>query len=109
MSTNRNLSKSGPPAVNPDSTTIPALGVQFLGPGSPEWGTWRARLEKVSVQDNRTNTFYLHNSHKGYTHGCAETCDELYDRFVKLHDQGVGYIYLDVRYAGNSTNGGTKQ
>lgn len=24
------------------------------------------------------NTFYLHNSHKGYTHGCVETCDDLY-------------------------------
>ena len=95
--------------VNPDSTTIPALGVQWLGPGSPDWGTWRARLEKVSVQDNRVNTFYLHNSHKGFTHGCVETCDDLYDRFQKLHDQGVGYVYVDVRYAGDSTNGGTKQ
>lgn len=55
------------------------------------------------------NTFYLHNSHKGFGHGCVETCDDLYDRFVKLHDQGVVYIYVDVRYAGDSTNGGTKQ
>jgi RHS repeat-associated protein len=93
--------------VNRDGTTIPGLGVQWLGPGSPDWGTWRARLEKVSVQDNRVNTFYLHNSHKGFTHGCVETCDDLHDRFLKLHDQGVGYIYVDVRYATDSTNGGT--
>jgi hypothetical protein len=93
--------------VNSNGTSIPGVGVQWLGPGSPDWGTWRARLEKVSVQDNRVNTFYLHNSHKGFTHGCVETCDDLYQKFVDYHNQGVGYIYVDVRYAGDSTNGGT--
>lgn len=96
-------------AANPDHTTIPAFGVQLIVPESPDWGTWRARLEKVSVQDNRTPpTFYLHNSHKGRTEGCVETCSDLYDRFVELHDQGIRYIYVDVRYAGDSTNAGTK-
>jgi RHS repeat-associated protein len=109
---NLGLDPARPVGVTPYQdgyTTVPGLGVQWIGPGSPDRGTWRARLEKVSVQDNRVNTFYLHNSHKGYTHGCVETCDDLYRRFVDLHNQGVGYIYVDVRYAGSSTNGGTKQ
>ncbi len=91
----------------PDGTSLQGFGVQSLGQVSLDWGTWRARLEKVSVKNNRTNTFYLHNSHKGYTHGCVETCDDLYQRFVDYHTNGVGYIYVEVRYAGNSTNGGT--
>src|SRR5215469_15100562 len=51
-------------------TTAPGVGVEWIGPGSDDWGTWRARLEKVSVHSTRDN-FYLHTSHKGYTHGCA--------------------------------------
>jgi RHS repeat-associated protein len=72
------------------------------------WGTWRARLEKVKVNSNRDN-FYLHNSTKGYTHGCVETCNDLYDRFAKYHQQGVGSILVNINYTTNSTNGGTKQ
>ncbi|SRR6266478_835177 len=77
--------------------------------GYPEgWGTWRARLEKVRVNSSRDN-FYLHNSAKGYTHGCVETCDGLYDRFAKYRQQSVGSILVNIRYTTDSTNGGTKQ
>jgi len=72
------------------------------------WGTWRARLEKVKVNSKRDN-FYLHNSTKGYTHGCVETCDDLYDRFSKYHQQGLGSILVNIRYTTESTNGGTRQ
>jgi RHS repeat-associated protein len=77
--------------------------------GYPEgWGTWRARLEKVRVGSKRDN-FYLHDSTKGYTHGCIETCSDLYDRFAKYHQQGIGSILVNVSYTTQSTNGGTKQ
>jgi len=71
------------------------------------WGTWRARLQPMNVSTKRGN-FYLHNSTKGYTHGCVETCDSLYNRFVTYHDQGLAGIDVLVDYTTNSTNGGTK-
>jgi uncharacterized protein RhaS with RHS repeats len=87
-----------------DRYRLPAGGWAY-----PEgWGTWRARLEKVRVNTNRHN-FYLHNSAKGYTHGCVETCSDLYNRLVGYHDQGIGSILVNVQYSTTTTNGGTKQ
>jgi RHS repeat-associated protein len=93
-----------------------AYGVQrirpsYVGPNGetliPEgWGSWRARLEPINVSTTRSN-FYLHNSTKGFTHGCVETCDSLYNRFVTYHDQGLATIDVLVDYTTNSTNGGT--
>lgn len=54
---NLGLDPARPVRVNQDSSTKPAFGVQLIGPGSEDWGTWRARLEKVSVHDSRDNTF----------------------------------------------------
>ena len=83
----------------------------YVGPNGetlvPEgWGTWRARLQPLNVSTTRSN-FYLHNSTKGFTHGCVETCDSLYNRFVTYHDQGLAGIDVLVDYTTNSTNGGT--
>jgi len=93
-----------------------AYGVQrirpsYVGPNGetliPQgWGTWRARLAPINVSTTRSN-FYLHNSTKGFTHGCIETCDGLYNRFVTYHDQGLASIDVLVDYTTNSTNGGT--
>lgn len=78
-------------------------------PGSSEdWGTWRARLEKVDVDSSR-NAFYLHDSRKGHTQGCIETCSDLYDSFVRYHNHGIKWLPVRVQYSGTSTNGGTKQ
>ncbi|HVO63643.1 MAG TPA: RHS repeat-associated core domain-containing protein, partial [Terriglobales bacterium] len=100
----------------PTNELAAAYGVQRIRPeytlsdgriGYPTgWGTWRARLEPRDASTARHN-FYLHNSTKGYTHGCIETCDTLYDRFVKYHDQGLRGIDVMVDYTTNSTNGGT--
>ncbi len=94
----------------------PGYGVQRIRPqytlsngqiGYPTgWGTWRARLEPRDVSGGRHN-FYLHNSTKGYTHGCVETCDSLYSRFSAYHDSGLRGIDVLVDYTTNSTNGGT--
>ena len=89
----------------------PGFGVQWISGeyDAPEWGNWRARLERVSVKSKRAGNFYIHDSSKGYTHGCIETCSDLYQRFVDYHKQGVGYLPVQVRYTSGSTNGGTKQ
>jgi RHS repeat-associated protein len=69
------------------------------------WGTWRARLE-LKKPGERTS-FYLHNSTKGYTHGCIETCDELLDEMKKLRTSGQKALDVRVSYLDKTTNGGT--
>lgn len=59
------------------------------------------------MKPTKRDNFYLHNSTKGFTHGCVETCDSLYDKFVKYHEQGLSSIDVQVRYTTTSTNGGT--
>jgi len=98
------------PIGNGQLGLAPGVGVQFITGAfiAPEWGDWRARLQKVKLRHPTSrDNFYLHNSHKGYTHGCVETCDALYDRFVDYHNHGVGSIDVNVRYTTSSTSGGT--
>ncbi|MGP3954042.1 hypothetical protein [Streptomyces sp. 7N604] len=52
-------------------------GIEFLpiggnGPVRPEWGTFRVRLTPVRGNMHGRSGFYLHNSRKGYSHGCVE-------------------------------------
>jgi hypothetical protein len=83
------------------------LDGEVIGMGA--WGTWRARLEQVRVRSPRTGNFYLHNSKKGFTHGCVETCDALYDALVDYRNQGLQEIFVRIKYTTFFTNGGTKK
>lgn len=52
-------------------------GIQFLrvggnGPVDPQWGTLRVRLTPQRGNMHGRGGFYLHNSHKGFSHGCTE-------------------------------------
>jgi RHS repeat-associated protein len=89
--------------------TIPSIGIQRVE-GSPDWGSWRARLEPRSdtVTHGRT-WFYLHNSHKGYTSGCVETCDALLDDLNTWRSMGNSHIDVFVNYVDPTTNGRTKR
>jgi RHS repeat-associated protein len=86
--------------------TVPAYGVERFDTRQDDWGSWRARLEKVKVNSKR-DTFYLHDSAKGFTHGCIETCGRLYGILVDYHNRGLAGIFVNVQYTGDSTNGGT--
>ena len=54
--------------------------------------------------------FYLHDSTKGYSHGCIEVESKLFGHLRKYHDASKKqFIILQVKYvAGKNTNGGTK-
>lgn len=104
----------------PTKELAAAEGVQriresYRGPnGEPliptGWGTWRARLDPVKLKIKTTrHNFYLHNSKKGFTHGCIETCDALYNIFVQYHNEGVTAIDVLVNYTTQSTYGGTDE
>ena len=87
----------------PDSYTT-QNGRTFIYPG---WGTWRMRLDPRRGNTFGRSNFYLHNSHKGYTHGCVETCNELLNDVVNYRSNGNKAIDVLIRYTTPSTNGGT--
>lgn len=72
------------------------------------WGSWRARLEHVSGNTFGRSNFYLHNSHKGFTHGCVETCNQLLQDILREREAGEDWIYFTIRYTAQHTYGGTR-
>lgn len=54
--------------------------------------------------------FYLHDSIKGYSHGCIEADTKLFVHLRKYHSITKKLtVILQVKYApGRGTNGGTK-
>jgi RHS repeat-associated protein len=95
----------------PDGQAYADYGIQRFDPYSEAWGSWRARLEKVKLNNpTPRDNFYLHDSEKGYTLGCIETCKDLYKRLADYRNRRSGrqdYMPVRVRYTTNSTNGGT--
>lgn len=73
------------------------------------WGTIRARLTPDSSTKTfgRTN-FYLHDSTKGYSHGCIEVEHSLFDRLLRVRNKFTK-IALMVKYPSpeTSTRGNT--
>lgn len=102
----------------------PAWGVQTIPRGrdagacDPYWANWgnqRVRIEPADAITQKAcrparGGFYIHDSSKGYSHGCIEI-----DRgfFVSLRARSAvnrtGYLTLRVKYVlGRPTNGGTR-
>jgi hypothetical protein len=83
----------------------------------PEWGRNRVRLTKLHIDNPKArgrDGFFLHDSTKGYTHGCIEIDTHFFER-LRLHaaaavQLGVKKILLlKVAYPAKdaTTNGGT--
>lgn len=102
-------------------------GIQYLpiggNPGSPlvypQWGSMRVRIEPTSVPPSQRGGFYLHNSAKGFTHGCVEIGNALGQKRQDFFDLLVEYasvrrdktsLMLKVKYRtpDTSTRGNTK-
>lgn len=102
----------------------PAWGVQSIPRGTkagdcePYWANWgynRARLEPANIEtktkcDPTRGGFYLHDSTKGYSHGCIEVETNLLKE-LKQHSirTGLSRILLQVKYEGKTTYGKTDQ
>ncbi|HEY7423655.1 MAG TPA: hypothetical protein VH682_05365 [Gemmataceae bacterium] len=86
-------------------------GVQSFSP-SPDWGTQRVRLhlkrldemairQKVGDQGLKVaksrGGFYLHNSHKGYTHGCVEVSDSFFTKLAEYRRKKHHKAHLTLR------------
>jgi RHS repeat-associated protein len=75
---------------------------------SPDWGSWRARLQpRPGTKTRGRGGFYLHNSAKGYTHGCIETCDQLLEQLIRVRNSGATQIDVIVDYSDTTTYGRT--
>jgi hypothetical protein len=81
----------------------------------PDWGTRRIRIHKGPGNTTKRNNFYLHDSAKGYSHGCIEVVgkffDDLRNDLVNMRSGKRYDLTLNVKYASpeSSTNGGTKK
>ena len=103
----------------------PSWGIQSISSGeaagecAPYWANWgknRARMEpadlatKSKCSPTMRGGFYLHDSTKGYSHGCIEVENRIFPllrAFNKSTNKNT--IILKVKYnKGVVTNGGTK-
>lgn len=104
----------------------PAWGIQTIPRGEqagdcePYWANWgnnRVRLEPADAQTKGRcvpvmhNGFYIHDSTKGFSHGCIEVEGRFFNllrNYAKTRSHTR--MILKVEYKeGQSTNGGTKQ
>jgi hypothetical protein len=78
----------------------------------PGWGTIRARLEPMAGTNTfgRSN-FYIHNSSKGFSHGCIETSTTIFGYLISYRNRGHMNINVLVDYPTptSSTYGFTDQ
>ncbi|HBT73570.1 MAG TPA: hypothetical protein DEB37_15385 [Lysinibacillus sp.] len=76
-------------------------GVTYSFPG---WGTVRARLSPIKGTNTygRSN-FYLHDSHKGYSHGCIEVGKGFFPKLIQYSKTHLS-INVIVRYPGQNTS-----
>jgi hypothetical protein len=88
------------------------------GSCEPYWANWghnRVRFEPADRATKNTCTpikrggFYLHDSTKGFSHGCIEIDGLFFTQlraFIKINKKSR--LKLKIKYIGGSTNGGTK-
>jgi hypothetical protein len=95
--------------------TVPAVGQPGYEWRFDGWGTIRALLTPSPRNDMKgrypADRFYVHNSHKGYTHGCVETSNEFFNRLLAYRSQHPEQkqFHFFVRYTGSSTRGATER
>ena len=73
-------------------------------------------MEPVNVtgatpQDRDLNSFYLHDSEKGFSHGCTEVEGAFFDKLKEYRNAGNASIDVQIVYPNENhkTNGGTKK
>jgi len=78
----------------------------------PGWGDTRAALEPSAGTDTLgRGGFYIHDSTKGYTHGCIEVESGIFDDMIDYRNDGATSIDIVIDYPSNnsSTYGGTDE
>lgn len=67
--------------------------------------------EKGNTHQRDLSSFYIHDSEKGYSHGCHEVETELFDKLQEYREAGNSSIEVKVEYPNKNhvTNGGTEK
>lgn len=103
----------------------PSWGIQEIPRGAkagacePYWANWgknRARMEPADSATKKAcapvtrGGFYLHDSTKGYSHGCIEVESKIFPLLRKHHSSTKKQtVIIKIKYVlGKKTNGGTK-
>lgn len=82
------------------------------------WANWGHHRVRMTPADEATKTactphrggFYIHDSTKGFSHGCIEVDPSFFTRLLKYHQTtNDSRINMKVEYKHTSTNGGTKR
>jgi hypothetical protein len=73
----------------------------------PGWGNTRARLfADRTTQTFGRNNFYLHDSHKGFSHGCIETSSQVFDLLIRSRQSFTKVAFMvDYQDSNTSTYG----
>lgn len=81
-----------------------------------QWGRHRIRFEPADASTRaackpRRHGFYLHDSTKGFSHGCIEVDGAFFNAMqTEIRSKRKTQLLLRIRYMpGRPTNGGTKQ
>ena len=89
--------------VPPPNGGIERIPFNYLN----DWGTWRAKLDPIDGKSRYGRySFYLHDSNKGETSGCVESCSNLKDDLLNLRQSGVDSVEFWINYTDATTNGG---
>jgi hypothetical protein len=67
------------------------------------WGNSRARLSMISGNSYGRDNFYIHNSTKGFSHGCLEVGSGFFPRLTE-YAKHYGNISLTVKYLSNNSS-----
>jgi hypothetical protein len=112
-----NLRAAGPIQHIPrggDPTRVPkGMHAGWCEDNWANWGWRRVRLEPADTKTAKACSptragFYLHDSTKGYTHGCVEVEGAFFDRLIKFAPMAKQpRMRLTVKYTTASTYGGT--
>jgi hypothetical protein len=90
------------------------------------WGTFRVPLHLIRLDEKaivnkigqaglkkakKRGSFYIHSSHKGYTHGCIEVQETFFTKLKEFHSKHpkVAHLVVRVHYdaVNTDTYGGT--
>ena len=113
MNSNKQFLKSPEGGIESLVFTNPDTGMRSY---YPAWGKNRASLTPVKVtgaknSERDNNSYYFHDSEKGYTHGCTEVETSLFTQLKDYRNAGNLRIDVLVKYPSpnHKANGGTKK
>ena len=85
-----------------NNVLLRGTGIQYIPPGYTQWGSMRVRLQIINPSEGSlfrdNDSYYLHDSKKGYSHGCVEVDSGVFKWLMGLKTQGIKSVILTIKY-----------